>query len=189
MTVAAITAAVPSRFHLLRECLDSVRVQTVPVAQHVVVVDYVRAGAARTFNAAARAADADWLLPVSDDDVCYPRLVERLLAHADDADVVYAFADMRDWPDHSTNRFVINRPFRRDVLERQNYIPGGCTLIRKSLFDEVGGYPEDRPDDEDYGLWLRLLAVDARFACVPELLWYYRRHDKQKQAELHGQAR
>lgn len=50
-------------------------------------------------------------------------------------------------------------------------------LLRAAAVRDAGGWP-DGPWPEDYALWLRLLDMDHRLACVPEVLYRWRDHDR-----------
>lgn len=163
-----LTPSLPERDSLLREAWASVESQTVPV-EHLVSIDRDREGPSAVRNWLASQATAEWLLPLDDDDLLDPDCVETLLAHSADADVVYPWARYQGRDD-----FCFNRLFNADALMRSNYIPV-TALIRRDLFNEVGGY-QNLPQ-EDYRLWLRLLGAGAVFKCVDEVLWTYRFHD------------
>ena len=49
-----------------------------------------------------------------------------------------------------------------------------AVMMRKKLFEEYGGYPEDGP--EDFGLWLHWQQQGVRFEKIPEMLLYWRDH-------------
>jgi glycosyltransferase involved in cell wall biosynthesis len=168
--VTVITPTVPGREGLLEECEASVAAQTVP-ADHLVAVDDAREGPAAVRNRLAALAEADWLLPLDDDDLLDPDALEVLLAQTGGADIIYPWCRVEgsDW--------VPNRWFDTADLveahegERLNYIPV-TALIRRSLWAELGGMRS--VEFEDYDLWTRAVEAGARFRCVPEVLWTYR---------------
>lgn len=160
-----MTASLPERSKLLDECRRSVAAQTVS-CEHVFGIDVDREGPGIVRNRLAESTDADWLLPVDDDDLLDPTYVERLLPHLDGADVVYPWCRVEGKPDWTPNRL-----YRPETLLRGNSIPV-TALIRRSLWVELGGWRA--VEFEDYDLWRRALGVGARFRCVPEVLWSYR---------------
>lgn len=164
MTV--ITPTLPERASLLEDCKASVAAQTVPVT-HLVYVDQDRLGPQLVRNALAASCTTSWILPLDDDDVLDPDCVERLLHFSGDHDVVYPFCRMEG----RTDGWVPNRLFNPKTLMRRNFIPV-TALIRKTMFDTVGGY---KPVPlEDWVLWQWILLHGGRFKCVPEVLWTYR---------------
>lgn len=166
-TVAVVTAAIPERFGLLREALDSVAAQTVQPAEHIVVVDHAKRGTADALNRALGAVSSEWVATLDDDDLLYPAHLEVLLEASRFADVVYSHCDC-DFSIH------VNAPFDPVELRRANYIPA-TALIRTDTLRAVGGWPDQR--EQDWALWLRLLDAQARFVSVPRVTWRYRRHD------------
>ena len=59
------------------------------------------------------------------------------------------------------------------IMAGENPIVHSSAMYRAATALEVGGYPEDRPYSQDYGLWLRLLARGAP-AMLPERLAQFR---------------
>lgn len=162
--MSVLTPTLPERSRLLHECKQSVAAQTVP-AEHLVVTDTQKEGPGVLRNRLAETACGDWLLPLDDDDVLDPPFLEILLPYTHDFDVVYGWCRVEgiDW--------TPNRLFRADTLKRYNFIPV-TALIRKSLFQRVGGFMDTKP--EDWDLWKRCLEAGARFKCVDEVVWTYR---------------
>lgn len=173
-----ITPSLPERSHLLKQCTESVQAQTVRVA-HLVGTDTKRIGPQLLRNELARGASTDWILPLDDDDVLDADCVEVLLKNSQDADVVYSFyrPEGADW--------CANRLFNAKKLFRRNFIPV-TALIRKSMFDVVGGYRKQPL--EDWLLWQHLFLHGARFRCVPEVLWSYRFGDNSFQPAQQAMA-
>jgi teichuronic acid biosynthesis glycosyltransferase TuaG len=61
-----------------------------------------------------------------------------------------------------------------DLIKSNRYVLSSC-MIRKSVFDAVSGFSEDRGyrGTEDYHLWLKLAREGYRFHYIEELLTYY----------------
>jgi glycosyltransferase involved in cell wall biosynthesis len=162
---AVLTPTLPERALLLEECRASVAAQTVP-CEHLVGVDAARVGPGAVRNRLAEGTDADWLLPLDDDDLLDLDYLETLLPHLTDADVIYPWCRVEGKDDWTPNRL-----FRADPLLTFNYIPV-TALIRRDLWAEVGGWRNEPV--EDFRFWQRCLGVGARFKCVDEVLWSYR---------------
>jgi glycosyltransferase involved in cell wall biosynthesis len=165
-TVAVLTPTLASRAHLLAECRASVLAQTVPV-EHLVMEDVGREGPQVVRNRLSMLSESEWLLPLDDDDLLDPDCVETLLAYADDADVVYPFCRVEGRDDF----YVVNKLWSERSLMLGNFIPV-TALIRRDLFDLLGGYR--RVQLEDWDFWKRAALHGARFVCCPEVLWTYR---------------
>jgi glycosyltransferase involved in cell wall biosynthesis len=168
VTVAVIVPSLPERHELLGEALTSIEMQTVPPDEVHIALDHHHEGPAVIRNRLASETKADWLAFLDDDDIWYPHHLETLLAKAHGADVVYPDCDFAG----DNPGIICNADFDRERLERGNYIPI-TTLVRRAAFDAGGGFhPNDRY--EDWGLWLRLSRLGARFVHVPVKTWCYR---------------
>ena len=176
MRVCVITPSLPGRESLLEECKASVAAQTVPV-EHLVGIDVAREGPSVIRNRLAAQTDAEWLLPLDDDDLLDPECVERLLDASTGADVVYPWCRMVG----RTDGWVPNKLFARTALYQQNYIPV-TALIRRTMFETVGGYQSVPLEDWVLWQWIELHA--GVFKCVPEILWSYRFGVNQFQGEI-----
>lgn len=169
--VAVLTVTLPGRQGLLMECAESVAAQTYRSVVHFVEQGEKGDGgpAAVRNRMAAQVRTADWLFFLDDDDVIDPTCISTLVAHSDDADVVYPWCRVT-----GRDGFNPNSHFDAAHLRRSNFIPV-TALVRKTAFDAVGGFPLDW-ECEDWGLWCELLEAGYRFHCVPIELWDYRFH-------------
>lgn len=119
------------------------------------------------------AADAigDWLLPIADDDVLLPGCLETLVGVAWDYDVVYPIPMV--WGEDGSQ-------FRGDP-------PGipAVALIRKSAWDDMGGYNLDLSETEDRDLWIRMMGRDKKFFRYEQSpTWIYRFHGGNKSRNM-----
>ena len=165
--VTVITATMPGRKDLLDEAMESVNVQTLAPADHLISVDYVRRGGARPKNLLAAGVVTTWLATLDDDDMFYPQHLERLMAATADADVVYSWCDVTG-PDPWR---AYNQPFDAELLRHMSIVSHNA-LIRTDLAVKVGGWDEER--GYDWTFWHKCLDAGARFVCVPEVTWWYR---------------
>jgi len=163
-SVAVLTPTLGERESLLEECKASVRAQTVPV-QHLIAVDEDREGPSVIRNRLAEQTDAEWLLPLDDDDLLDPEAVHLLLSAAGGSDVVYP------WCRVTGSSWSPNRLFTAKTLESHNYIPV-TALIRRSLWEKVKW--RVAPHSEDWIFWRDCVKAGAKFTCIPEVLWTYR---------------
>jgi glycosyltransferase involved in cell wall biosynthesis len=166
--VSVLTPSIPERASMLAECEQSVQAQTFNGWEHLVVVDEQRLGCAATMNELAVSAKGEWLLPLADDDLILPGCLETLLAHTQDADVVYPPPLV--WGTHDPWWYFQAPPV----------IPS-FALIRTRLWRDLGGYNEALSREEDRDLWTRALAAGARFVRADESpTWVYRHHQGNK---------
>lgn len=165
--VSVLTPTIPSRSRMLKECEQSVRSQTFGSWEHLIQLDSIGAGCAVTMNKIAVKATGLWLLPLADDDMLLPGCLKTLLSFTKNADIVYAPPLV--WGKDAG-------PFCKTPPE----IPS-CALVRRSLWEQIGGYQEHLRREEDRNLWTRALNLRARFVRVESApTWIYRFHDGNK---------
>lgn len=172
--LTVITPTIVGREGALEECRDSVSAQTVPVEAHRVGLDKLRRGPGHVRNHLLSLTTTTWALFLDDDDILYPDYVETVLPHFEDSDVVYTWCDKNF--DYNTDI-----PFDGPALHERNVIPV-TACVRVDAVREVGGFPTDVAY-EDWALWLKLIDNGARFTCVEERKWSYRRADDGRDAE------
>ncbi len=169
--VSVLTPTIHPRRQMLAECRESVISQWTSPGErrfeHLILLDRMRYGCAVTMNKLARAAKGEWLLPLADDDLLLPGCLENLLEATGEADVVYPPPVVEGEPLHA---FVGEPPV----------IPS-LALIRASLWKTLGGYEEDREQQEDRDFWTRALNHGARFVRYEgPSTWTYRFHKGNK---------
>lgn len=134
-------------------------------------------------NVGVAASSGEFLVFLDDDDVWHAQRLERQLAalsalpaapasycggwHMDASGAPFAPA----WP--------ASRATADEMLAGRARPPHicGAMLIRRAAFHEVGGFSPELTLMEDFELALRLLGRGT-FACVPDELVGYRRHDR-----------
>lgn len=172
MNVTAVVPTIATRAHsTLPRALASVEGQSHRCAT-VVEPDSTGEGPAATRNRALGRVTTDWVAFLDDDDELYPNHIRACLRHATltGADLVYPGYDaVGDDPVG-----VFGLPFDAGLLRRRNYIPV-TVLARTELVRAVGGFvnhPDENGDPcEDWGLWLALLDVGAKFSHLPQRTW------------------
>lgn len=143
-------------------------------------------GVVEAGNLGLEACQGEIILRMDADDRCHPTRIEKqrdyLLNHPQ-ADVVsclvagfpedaigVGFQLYYDW----LNSLVTHEDIIREMFV-ESPIPNPSAAFRKDLILRVGGY-QDRGWPEDYDLWLRAYLNGARFAKIPEVLFYWREH-------------
>lgn len=137
------------------------------------LVHQVNKGLPSARNTGIMNAVGEYILPLDADDILQDNCVEKLLqvAEATEADIVA--------PSFKTfgkeNALVILMPAPSfEDFKTANRI-GYCSLIKKSVLLEVGGYsPRMFWGYEDYHLWFDLLRRGKRLVTVQDVLWLYR---------------
>lgn len=171
--LTVITPTIPGRESQLGECVESVEEQTIPV-QHLIGIDVDREGPAVIRNRLVEKATTPWVLFLDDDDVIDPDYVETVLPHFETSDLVYTWC-------RKNFEYPTDLPFDGEALRQRNVIPV-TVCLRVDAFMAAGGFSSEVAH-EDWSLWLKLLDINARFTCVPEQKWEYRRSDDGRNAE------
>jgi glycosyltransferase involved in cell wall biosynthesis len=198
--VSIVIPTLPEREDLLANALKSVNSQTYSPTEVIVQTaeDGDDAGVTRNFG--VERTTTPWIAFLDDDDELEPHHLEVLVAGAQEsgADVVYPWfkiiqrdgtikvVDDKLWVPYAGMRISgFGLEFdkeARSALSKNCFIHL-CCLIRKSKFEEAGGFPRTdspewpEPHGEDWALWLRFLKKDATFHHVADRTWHWRHWD------------
>lgn len=194
--ITVCIATIPPRAKQLRRALASVAGQTLQPAAIVVEYDHEHTGAAATKNRAAAKATTPWIAFLDDDDQLLPEHLatlhraawhsrqDEVVYHQDirapGADVIYSIPHVPQIPGGRDPNGRYGVPFDADELRRRSYIQT-TSLIRREMFKQAGGFQvPDRPMPDgspcpydDWGLWLAMLDLGARFLHVPEVTFVW----------------
>jgi glycosyltransferase involved in cell wall biosynthesis len=131
-------------------------------------------GLAESRNTGLRATAAPYLLPLDADDLLHPRFLEATLAQLQqrerdcvwtDFQLVGLSDDIWRWPVKTADDMAVAQ-----------WIPGPGTLMRRAVWERVGGYCAALRWNEDWDFWIGALDEDLKVGHVAEPLYYYRRH-------------
>jgi glycosyltransferase involved in cell wall biosynthesis len=133
-------------------------------------------GAAR--NTGFKLARGDLFLPLDSDDELLPEFLSRttrVLERSPSVDCVFTDFQLFGASDEIWRNSA--KHSLSDMLDGQ-WIPGPGTLMRRSVWDRVGGYAEVQAlaGNEDWDFWIGALSAGASPAHVPAPLYRYRRH-------------
>ena len=135
-------------------------------------------GIAGNTNAAAELASGDYIALLDHDDVLAPNALYEMASAvnaAPDADFLYTDEDK--FSDDVNRRFEphFKPDFSIYTMRSFNYI---ChfTALKKSLFDDIGGYREGYDGAQDYELFLRAAEQAKLIKHIPAPLYHWRVH-------------
>lgn len=203
MSQPLISIVIPTynHAHFLKRALDSVRLQTYPHWQLIVVNNYseddtiqvieVMADSriqlinfrnhgviAASRNEGIRHASGQYVAFLDSDDQWYPTKLAACVAVLESGVDVVCHSEHWVYEDGLKKR-VNYGPERQAQYERLLY-RGNClstsaTMVRKTLLDKLGGFCIDAQfvTAEDYELWLRLAKNGARFQFIEDVLGEY----------------
>jgi glycosyltransferase involved in cell wall biosynthesis len=120
-------------------------------------------------NTGIEAAHGELVLPLDADDTIRPTFLERTVAAIEGHDIAATWLQ-----ETGTRRGTWDlAPFEK--IRQQNCLCC-CSLYRKSLWQEVGGYDPAAIGYEDWDYWIRCSRRGVKVAVVPERLFHYRFH-------------
>ncbi len=140
------------------------------------VINQTNQGLAAARNNGIRAGRGRYVLPLDADNLIRPNYLNagiEILDRFPEVAVVYGrpayFGEVTD------RRFDIGGEFDLFRLLKDNYIDA-CAILRKSVFEECGGFDSQMPTQgyEDWDLWLTLASRGHHFYFVDEVLFDYR---------------
>jgi glycosyltransferase involved in cell wall biosynthesis len=144
------------------------------------------AGRSSAINLGLAHCKSDYVWTFDDDDIAQPDGHENLAAVLDaDQSIDFAFGAFHSFREDPSGRRHINdnhywlRPEEPSI--RINFLEGMFTqfnamLVRRSLYEKVGGFRKDLLRSQDVEMALRL-ARNARAAPVDKVIFLYRIHD------------
>lgn len=173
-----------SREKMLYQAIDSVYTQSVLALVHkpIVTTDTERRGAAWAMGQGVAQVKTKWVALLGDDDWLMPRHHETLLYWAEQtgADVVYGNPIIVDGNGESP-RPCWPIDWDEERHRRESYIPGGGSIMRTELLQQVGypqadtvRYAREMKAHEDWAMYMALLDGGARFHHVDEDVYCWR---------------
>ncbi len=147
-------------------------------------------------NTAAREARGDYLLFMDDDNVAKPNMASRFVqaAVSSGADLVTTIFEVfsGDKAPNAKTKVVERFLPVGDIVSFSvvtNAIGDANSLIRRDLFERLGGFSEDYGlGHEDFELYLRAVLGGASVNVVPDPLFWYRRNSDSMLSSTHAAA-
>jgi glycosyltransferase involved in cell wall biosynthesis len=191
--------------HFLEACLDSIRAQTQPDVELIIVDDCStdgglgvatrwlarnedvlaghcllqhtkNMGLAYARNTAFASARAPYVFVMDADNMLYPLAVARCLAAIKNSGAGAAYTQL-EFFDERTGLGLADF-WSVERLKRANYIDA-MALVDKKAWERVGGYTQLMATGwEDYDFWCKFVEHDLNATFVPEVLCRYRWHGK-----------
>ena len=187
--------------HFLPEAIESVVVQTFPdweiiivndgspdntsevarslIARHpnrrISLVEQANRGLPGARNAGIRVAQGRYILPLDADDKLRPTLLEKLLRVLETRqEVGFTYTHIQHFGAIDTEFPLPD--FDRVTLVSKDNIACVCSLFRKSVWEQVGGYNEAmREGYEDWDFWIGCVEHGWEGYCLHEPLFLYRK--------------
>ena len=171
----------PARWGMMtHRALRSVVLQSMPVAAMSIANDSDGHGAGPTRDRALAAVSTKWVAFLDSDDEWDVEHVAKLVAHATGtgADVVYpacrvvhsTLGEISPTDPHFEEWGRPGRPFDPDLLRQKSYLPV-TSLVRTELAQKSSFTPPDGSHYDDWGFYLGLLDLGAKFAHLADVTW------------------
>jgi glycosyltransferase involved in cell wall biosynthesis len=156
---------------------------THPFEKPVQIIQSPNLGVSAARNLGIKAAQGDYILPLDADDKIasiYLEKAVKILDAQENIGIVYSEAQFfgrknRKWrlPPYE---------FPKILFDNMIFI---TSFFRKADWEQVGGFnPNMIYGWEDYDFWLSLIALGREVYCIPEIQFFYRRHEKIKVWEM-----
>lgn len=143
--------------------------------------DQVNKGLPATLNRAIGLVRGEYIARQDADDISYPTRIEKQVSFLEanpEYGIVGSWSEI--WDGNSKTDRSHRHPIQNDMLRFNlifdSYFVHSSVMLRKSVFDMVGQYSEERSrQPEDYELWSRILR-SGKYKCanLPEVLVCYR---------------
>jgi glycosyltransferase involved in cell wall biosynthesis len=196
-----VTTVIPirNRAQFIARALESIRVQTYPSTEVIVVDDastdetlYVieglaktlgnlvlirlpeNVGAARARNIGVEAAKSDLIAFLDSDDWWHPEKLEKQVANFQrDQEIVAVFCGMVSTDGNAYDRYIPPADISLHSLYRSNSLISCSTaLIAKKAFVRVRGFDVSLPSCQDWDLFIRLAEIGKLSVVQEELIHY-----------------
>lgn len=191
--------------HYLKECVDSIKIQTYPVHEIIVVndgspdntseisrelgvilVEKENGGLSSARNAGIKIATGDYIMCLDADDKLVPAAIEEHVKLITD-DMVIAQCSLMEFGERHVV-FIANPKTSLERIMQSNTVFCNAVFPKKAWVD-VGGYDESqtmRLGYEDWEFWIRCLAKGYRIVTSDFIALRYRVHEGQMtQATAH----
>ena len=160
----------------IEETLNSIKAQTYKNYEVIILStrEYGDIGLNKKVNLGAKKAKGEYLLVLSDDDTIEPDYLEKTVEMMKDVDIVYT--DMRNFGDY--NSIDIAMDWNKGNFQGST-VPYITSLVRKEMFNKVGGWEEEEYVYGDWNFWSKCFKAEATAFHLREPLFNYRRHKEQ----------
>jgi teichuronic acid biosynthesis glycosyltransferase TuaG len=151
--------------------------------EKIKVITQKNQGAAKALNNGIRESSGIYIGWLSSDDAFLPEKISLQVKHIlgdISIDLIYT-----DWFSIDSNGKVLKEVkspyFKNDFLKHLlfgNFINGSSILMKKIVWEEVGGFNSSLIADVDGFMWYKLLIAGKKFCHIPQTLIFYRTHNQ-----------
>ena len=144
------------------------------------IVNRLNPGASGSRNAGAAASRAEFLAFLDDDDVWLPEHLARAMAELDRTGADAVISGLRRIKHDGSIQPIVIPP--REAIEGRMFdtnfgMTGSNLVIRRSAFEQVGGFDVALPVFNDWDFLIRMVASGVGYAIVQDLTVEWREHE------------
>lgn len=140
------------------------------------IVKSEKTGVSLQRNLGAHIGKADWLVFVDADSVLLSNFIERIGIYIDRKHAKFFTTWLKadgDKPDDAIAGFLMNTVIEGAILIEHPWAPGPLTVVRRDIFERVGGYDENASYGEDHDFSMMIHDLGIPFQILREILYIY----------------
>ena len=181
MTIRASVLIASHRQQFLPRAIASVFAQTLPKHELQLLVNYSAEPALflTNWNDLCSIAKGEYVCILGDDDTMEPAYIQSCISALDASGADIAYTDVY-YRDGSGRLLDTYRPPGTITLEtmRQGNKIWSSSIVRREVWQRIGGYDMPIPYVHDYDFWVRCLKAGAKTEYVPIIGWnHYAHHE------------
>tara|TARA_Y100000590_G_scaffold470185_1_gene662611 strand:+ start:4368 stop:5720 length:1353 start_codon:yes stop_codon:yes gene_type:complete len=134
-------------------------------------------GLNKSNNIALKMARGKYLIRLDADDYLDPHALELMVSKLDEhKDIALVFPDYYEVDiDGNILKQIQRHNFDKDVTLFDQPAHGACTMIRKNVLMQVGGYDESEKKQDGYDIWIKIIDK-YKISNINLPLFFYRQH-------------
>jgi hypothetical protein len=181
MTIRASVLIASHRQQFLPRAIASVFAQTLPKHELQLLVNYSAEPALflTNWNDLCSIAKGEYVCILGDDDTMEPAYIQSCISALDasGADIAYTNVQGIDAHGYKTGVYVPPSVITLDTMRHGNKI-WSSSIVRRELWQRIGGYDMPIPYVHDYDFWVRCLQAGAKTEYVPIIGWNHYAHNE-----------
>lgn len=181
MKIRASVLIASHRKQFLQRAIDSVMAQTLPREQLQLLVNYSPDPELflTNWNDLCSIAKGEYVCILGDDDTMEPAYIQTCIAALDasGADIAYTDVYYRDGTGRLIDTYRPPGVITLDTMRGGNKI-WSSSIVRRELWQRIGGYDMPIPYVHDYDFWVRCLQAGAKTEYVPIIGWNHYAHNE-----------
>ena len=148
-------------------------------SDRIKIYSQINSGAASARNHGVQKASGEWIAFIDSDDIWSTDKLQKQLEHC--SDYQWSHTDsyfLGDIYEKNTRVSDLSEKHSGDIFTRlliENFIGTSCVVIKKAIFQEIGGFSTSYRALQDWELWIRVASKYDICYCEEPLV-YYRVH-------------